>query len=197
MEGRTEESSRSPMKGPCTQIQRTLARKERLLRAAERVLLRSGVQALTLDAVAREANTSKGGLLHHFRSRPALLEALLEDMIGQVQDDLVGLAQADPDPSGRHVRAYLTVLAGPARDGNRTRTAALAALLFDPASRQSWRVFSDAWLEPDLSGTDPSRAQAIRTLAEGSWLTLAVGLHPATEQERKAALECLLQLLRF
>ncbi len=44
-------------------------RKERLLRAASRVLLRHGVQALTLEAVALEARTSKGGLLHHFPSK--------------------------------------------------------------------------------------------------------------------------------
>lgn len=197
MEGWTHEWSRSPVKGPCTQVQRTLARKERLLRAAERVLLRGGVQALSLDAVAREAKTSKGGLLHHFRSKPRLLEALLEDVIGQVHDELVGLAQADPDPSRRHVRAYLNALAGPARNGCGSGGTVVAALLSDPASRERWRVFSDRWLEPDLVGTDPARARAIRMLAEGAWLTLAVGLLPADDTDKEATVKCLFELIRF
>ncbi|WP_455989972.1 TetR/AcrR family transcriptional regulator [Methylorubrum extorquens] len=197
MEGWTHEWSRSPVKGPCTQAQRTLARKERLLRAAERVLLRSGMHALSLDAVAREANTSKGGLLHHFRSKPRLLEALLEDVIGQVHDDLVGLAQADPDPCGRHVRAYLHAVAGPAGNGCCNGGTVVAALLSDPASRERWRVFSDRWLEPDLIGTEPARARAIRMLAEGAWLTLAVGLQPVDATDREATVKCLFELIRL
>ena len=53
------------------------ARRDQLLDAAERVVRRDGVARLTLDAVAAEAGTSKGGLLYHFASRDALITAMV------------------------------------------------------------------------------------------------------------------------
>src|SRR5579864_204129 len=51
--------------------------RERLLDAAERVVVESGATHLTLDAVAKSAGVSKGGLLYHFPSKEALLEGML------------------------------------------------------------------------------------------------------------------------
>ena len=52
-----------------------------VLRAAHRVVLRDGVSALTLEAVAREAGRSKGGLLYHFPTKEALIQGLIADPI--------------------------------------------------------------------------------------------------------------------
>jgi AcrR family transcriptional regulator len=51
--------------------------RQRLLDAAERVVVESGATHLTLDAVAKSAGVSKGGLLYHFPSKEALLEGML------------------------------------------------------------------------------------------------------------------------
>jgi len=51
--------------------------RERLLDAAERVVVESGATHLTLDAVAKSAGVSKGGLLYHFPNKEALLEGML------------------------------------------------------------------------------------------------------------------------
>jgi AcrR family transcriptional regulator len=51
--------------------------RERLLDAAERVVVESGATHLTLDAVAKSAGVSKGGLLYHFPSKEALLEGMV------------------------------------------------------------------------------------------------------------------------
>lgn len=51
--------------------------RERLLDAAERLVLETGAGHLTLDAVAKFAGVSKGGLLYHFPSKDSLLEAML------------------------------------------------------------------------------------------------------------------------
>ena len=51
--------------------------RERLLDAAERVVAESGATHLTLDAVAKSAGVSKGGLLYHFPTKEALLEGML------------------------------------------------------------------------------------------------------------------------
>src|SRR5215469_14243714 len=51
--------------------------RERLLDAAERLVLETGAGHLTLAAVAKFAGVSKGGLLYHFPSKDSLLEAML------------------------------------------------------------------------------------------------------------------------
>ncbi len=50
----------------------------RILQAAAKVIRQEGAMALTLDAVAKEAGVSKGGLLYHFPSKDALVRGLLE-----------------------------------------------------------------------------------------------------------------------
>ncbi len=51
--------------------------KQRLYRAAVSVALEQGFGKVTLDAVAREAGLSKGGLLHHFGSKTELIRSML------------------------------------------------------------------------------------------------------------------------
>jgi len=51
--------------------------REEILAAARAVLLRSGVAAMTLDAVAREAGMSKTGLYYYFASKDALVFELV------------------------------------------------------------------------------------------------------------------------
>src|SRR5918999_868259 len=47
--------------------------REAILRAADRIVVEGGVPEMTLEAVAREAGVSKGGLLYHFQSNEALI----------------------------------------------------------------------------------------------------------------------------
>lgn len=51
--------------------------KEAMLDAAEVVFTEQGAWRLTLDAVAEQAGVSKGGLLYHFPTKDALLQALV------------------------------------------------------------------------------------------------------------------------
>ena len=67
--------------------------KDRLLDAADVVVRRDGAQALTLDAVAAEAEVSKGGLLYHFKSKRDLVEGMVERWMADFQREI---DEADP-----------------------------------------------------------------------------------------------------
>jgi len=62
--------------------------RERLLDAAERVVVESGATHLTLDAVAKSAGVSKGGLLYHFPTKEALLEGMLTRHFAEVDAEV-------------------------------------------------------------------------------------------------------------
>ncbi|MFJ4204927.1 TetR/AcrR family transcriptional regulator [Streptomyces sviceus] len=87
--------------------------REALLNAAVRVVARGGLRKLTYRAVAEEAGTTHGLVVHHFGSRDALIEeavahairtslntSALEPGTGKVADFSVGVSEmvaADPD----------------------------------------------------------------------------------------------------
>ena len=79
----------------------------RVLDAAEAIIRARGVPALTLDGAAREAGVSKGGLLHHFASKEALLVALMRRLAEGIEADFHAIAEAQPEGPARALRACL------------------------------------------------------------------------------------------
>jgi AcrR family transcriptional regulator len=80
--------------------------RDRLLDAAERVVVEAGATHLTLDAVAKSAGVSKGGLLYHFPSKEALLEGMLARHFQDVDAEVTKrLASRERKTSGRERKA--------------------------------------------------------------------------------------------
>lgn len=82
---------------------------EALLDAAIRIVTRDGLGAMTLEAVAKEAGVSKGGLTHHFATKDALISAMLEHFAQRLIRELDRHAADDPQLKGRRIRAMLKV----------------------------------------------------------------------------------------
>lgn len=75
-------------------------RPEIILDAAERLIRRAGTRTLTIDAVAAEASLSKGGVLHHYASKDALISALTERKVARLQSEIAELeALQAPGPA--------------------------------------------------------------------------------------------------
>ena len=65
--------------------------REEILAAAERRLLAGGPDALRLKQIAEEAGTSHPLILHHFRSREGLIEALVERALARFGREFLGV----------------------------------------------------------------------------------------------------------
>ena len=79
----------------------------RILDAVEAIVMRKGVPALTLEATAREAGVSKGGLLYHFGSKEALLAGALNRLAEFVEADYHRVLATIPAGPSRAARALL------------------------------------------------------------------------------------------
>ncbi len=139
------------------QIKKAADLKQSLLAAAAQIAAQQGIQALTLDAVAKQAGASKGALLHHFSSKADLLDALMTDLLDHFKADLERYAAADLNPRGRRVRAAIYASAYFEQDKNRLGVAIAAAMQFDPTLLNRWRELAAQWLDEDLAEADPSR----------------------------------------
>src|SRR5262245_58593813 len=80
---------------------------QRLLDAAEQIVARDGVANLTLDAVAREAGVSQGGLLYHYPNKSALVTAILERLATRCETRHAAAIGQDSHQPGAFTRAYV------------------------------------------------------------------------------------------
>jgi AcrR family transcriptional regulator len=175
--------------------------REKILDAAQHLLLAHGPAGLVLDAVAEEAGVSKGGLLYHFASKEALAEGLTDRMGSFFDLAQQQIGRADPVASGRHTRAYLGSTVGedgkPADGSARLMAGILAALGSDPARLHALRERFSAWhARLDGDGIDPVNATLVRLAADGLWLSELLGLAPLSPERARQVVAALDALTR-
>lgn len=78
--------------------------RERVLDAFESILLIEGERAATLEAVAKAAGVSKGGLLYHFASKDELTAGLAQRLTDLTDADLAHMRGAAEGPVAYYVR---------------------------------------------------------------------------------------------
>ena len=168
-----------------------------ILDAADVVVRRDGSARLTLDAVAAEAGVSKGGLLYHFASKEALIEAMIARMNEQFQALHGAAVAADPAPPGAWTRAYARTMVGPERSPERnTRGAALlAAVALAPALLEPMRESYLRWRAAAVAdGCAPEDAAIVTLAADGLWMADVLGLAAPQGEERRRIIERMLEL---
>lgn len=147
-----------------------------LLDAAATVLKDLGA-GLSLDAVAKEAGISKGGLLHHFPSREALLNALalrlLEQFRGRVAAALEAELTAHGPQPGAWARAYIAASFDP-RAEEEAIYAVMQTLAVQADVLAAWQATeTELMAAAEADGLPLGRAHAIRLACDGLCLSHA------------------------
>ncbi|NHC12325.1 TetR/AcrR family transcriptional regulator [Motilibacter deserti] len=151
--------------------ERDTARTRRaVLDAAAAAVVAHGA-GVSLDAIARAADVSKGGLLHHFGSRDALLLEVAEDQAELFRDAVAAAVDPADHAKGRLVRAYVSVTFaalddGPAAHDYVVLAAALSAV---PGVVEVMRLDKQRWDEAFAAdGLDPDRVLLVVRAADGA-----------------------------
>src|SRR3712207_2261658 len=170
--------------------------REGILQAADRVVVEEGVAGMTLEAVAREARVSKGGLLYHFPSKEALIGGMIGRLIEGFEAALGRELREDRGAGdGRWTRAYARASFAEDRWYLGASAGLLAGVAEDPALLDPLRRgFRDGqrWAERD--GIDPAVATLVRLAADGLFFAELLGFAPPEGVLRKRVLEALLSL---
>lgn len=160
-----------------------------LLQAASRILEQQGSAHLTIDAVAKEAGVSKGGVLYHFPAKAALIRAMVEFHMAMIDAELDCALAAEPPGPGRFVRAWIGLHANrPPLTAERhldmmtfiTRNPELHALVSAHRRQHQERMLDD--------GLDPALAALLAFAAEGLGLAAALGADMITLEQRQQVL---------
>ena len=78
-----------------------------IMQAAQQIVVRDGVNALTIDAVARESGVSKGGVLYHFKTKEALIQGMVDSLCSEYEAILLNHRETEGDVPGSWARAYI------------------------------------------------------------------------------------------
>ena len=89
---------------------RARERRDSILEAALRVFARVGYHLASVDAIAREARTSKGGVYFHFPSKEAIFLLLLDRAATRLRIRAEAAIAAEVDPIAKLEAALWTVL---------------------------------------------------------------------------------------
>lgn len=78
--------------------------REAVLDAYQRILVERGADAASMDAVAKEAGVSKGGLLYHFPTKADQDAALYARLAELVDEDVEKMVSAPEGPTAYYLR---------------------------------------------------------------------------------------------
>ncbi|HJP75904.1 MAG TPA: TetR family transcriptional regulator [Pseudonocardiaceae bacterium] len=159
-------------------------------------LLRDG-GTVSLESAAQRSGLTKPGLMHHFRTKQALMLALVDHVVDQWERQLAErLTGPLADASPRELMlAYLDwSLSG-------TVDSADLVMLSDPRLRDRltarWMERLAPWIgsPADLPTATRARLTSVRLLADGVWLADATGVFPVPDNERALVRTLALRLL--
>jgi AcrR family transcriptional regulator len=155
------------------------------IHAALTIISRDGPGQLTFDAISRESGISKGGLMHQFRTKGEVLQALLEHEIAYFEnfarDYLAGEGATKSEPN---LAAEIATMREALDNPHSAGFAILAALVEDPALLSAARARSAEKVACiRAEAPDPELALLRWAAARGLVFTALLGLCPLSGKE--------------
>lgn len=141
--------------------------REVILKSANQIVKEQGFTSLTLDAVAKHAGVSKGGLLYHFPSKEALIGAMVLHLteIYAKQIDEHYQSTADHEP-GAFLRSYISLNAIEEYEKDMI-FGILAAIASNPSLLEPIRKYEEHWQKRiENDGLDPIYATILRLASD-------------------------------
>jgi AcrR family transcriptional regulator len=171
--------------------------RDAVLDAFEAVLIEEGERAATLDAVARRAGVSKGGLLYHFPNKEAMIGSLLERLDRLAEAEIGAMKSAPEGAASYFIKSSLWA------DTPMDRVFVAATRLAEVAHEETRRRFAgiqQQWLDVLAEEIGPDLAKAVRYMGDGLYFNaMFESGHGEDTSRRQADVEALLaavELLR-
>ncbi len=174
--------------------------REQVLDAAQGVILEQGIGTLTLDKVASRAGVSKGGLLHHFPSKDALLDAIVRRVVDDWQADVdESIAAEEPGP----MRVPRAILRGCISQPDEwTETLRAASICVIAAMSEHRRhvtpiraVYASMESRMVADKTPAGLAQLVLCASDGLWMSFVFGTRAFSRERLRDFAQCLKEVI--
>lgn len=169
--------------------------KDLMLDAAEVLLTEQGAWRLTLDSVAERAQVSKGGLLYHFPTKDALLQALVDRLMEKGKEKRLARREAYGDGVEALLRADVEGLLLDEERNPQLCAALVAALANCPNLKAPILNFHEQrFADLESQDIDQDEAAILLLAADGLMLMESLNVSPFSEERRKALVNAMLAM---
>lgn len=142
-----------------------------LLDEAAKIAVEGGLAAVTVQAVADAAGVTKGGFMHHFPHKQALIDAIFQEVLTSIDHMLDNFMAADPEPYGSFTRAYVEVVFEIGWEGRQSPWTRLSILMLTDANlRALWTDWFNARQKRHHVTDGKVSLTIVRLAADGIWL---------------------------
>ena len=132
---------------------------------------------MTLDAVAQEAQISKGGLLHYFKSKEALVKAMVEYTSESYRAGVENRVAHEDYERGKWTRSLIAETFEQAHDEEELNASFLMAVALNPDLLEPIKRAYEHWqVKVENDGLDPTEATILRLAIDGLWMNKLMGL---------------------
>jgi AcrR family transcriptional regulator len=148
-----------------------------VLEAAAGAMVERGT-GVSLDHIAKRAGVSKGGLLHHFANREALIVALVDDAQQRLRENVLKHLDLSENTPGQLLRAYVRALTSGSDATTQYFTAApVWAGIYQIPEVVTIAAADAQWWDENLAadGLSSDRILVVRRAAEGLAAAVAYG----------------------
>jgi AcrR family transcriptional regulator len=169
--------------------------REELLNACEQLLREHGITHLSLDRVAQHAKISKGGVLHHFPTKQALIMGVVERLLVRFRQLAEKHYQLEAIGKGRWLKAYVRTsfdVDAPTMElskilGLANEMDALAEVVMQDALYWQ-KLFAE-------DGISPSLTVIVQRAADAQWIEEMIGVFEVKNTTSQDILERLIGLI--
>lgn len=158
--------------------------RRRILEVAQELASTAGAEGVRFSEVAKRADVTTGGIVHHFPNKNALLAAVIEVLVEEMEHDVEdAIGRGEPAPY-LVTRVYLKQTLAETN----ARFAALMRLVLSSSELgRLWNVGLDRMLERAHPTDSSTKAYLVRCAADGLWLEGIANSGAVSDAHREAA----------
>ena len=165
-----------------------------LLDQAARITLEQGLSKVTFQAVADAVGVTKGGVMHHFTTKNALILEVFHDAMKKFETEVDTAMAKDPLPYGSFTRAYINATISLGEKGQEefdNQATLYVLMLADSELRKLWAEWSNSQLDKHKPTDNTETLCMVRLVADGIWLSDFSGINIS---DKKSLRERLLKM---
>lgn len=145
-----------------------------LLDQAARITLEQGLSKVTFQAVADAVGVTKGGVMHHFATKNALVLEVFNDAVAKFEAEVDMAMDKDPVRYGSFTRAYIDATISLGEKGQKefdNQATLYVLMLGDSEMRELWAQWANEQLKKHESTDNTETLCMVRLVADGIWLS--------------------------
>ncbi|MFA7576684.1 MAG: TetR/AcrR family transcriptional regulator [Candidatus Muiribacteriota bacterium] len=175
-------------------MKKEISVKQLILNAAEEVTMEHGASNMTLNAVAKKAGISKGGLLYHFPSKDELIKGMISHMIEEQFEIMKNISEKLPDTPSNKIKSNILMWCHEPEKRKHFHAVIIAILSYNPEIIDPFKEIYSNLMKEFSKGMDPVMIKIISLASMGLMLSDVFNARLFTDKEQKEITDKLFEL---